>query len=218
MFEQGRALDFAPLVNFLEKAKTNPSLKSVDDLYRWVSNGDLVIDPDGYIIAYKGVAVNDQGVSVSVHRGKALVNGEEVSGQIPNVAGTTVTMPRTEVHDDEAVACSTGLHVGTYRYASSFAPRLILVKINPRDVVSVPKDTSSEKMRVCRYVVLNEIITERLKSPVYTQTTIEDVLPGITTAKAVEERPVASGGPVRDSKGRFIKGATAQRDSKGRFI
>lgn len=168
MFEEGKALDFKPLVNFLEKAKTNPSLKSVDDLYRWIKKGDLVIDPDGDIVAYKGVNVNSEGISVSVHSGKAFVNGEEVIGYIPNVPGTVISMPRSNVDDNEAVACSTGLHAGTYSYASSFAGRLLLVKINPRDVVSVPRDSSDQKLRVSRYTVLTQIdqrLTESFYQP-----------------------------------------------------
>lgn len=172
MFEEGRALDFKPLVNFLEKAKTNPSLKSVDDLYRWISNGDLVIDPDGDIVAYKGVRVNADGVSESIHAGKAFVNGEEITGYIPNKPGTVISMARSEVNDNEFAHCSYGLHAGTYAYADTFRTwgnfdsRMILVKINPRDVVSVPNDHSSAKMRVARYTVLSEI-NERLTEAVY---------------------------------------------------
>lgn len=166
MFQEGKALDFKPLVNFLEKAKTNPSLKSVDDLYRWITKGDLVIDPDGDIVAYKGVNVNRDGISVSVHSGTAFVNGEQITGQIPNVPGTVISMPRSNVDDNEAVACSTGLHAGTYAYASSFASRLLLVKINPRDVVSVPRDSSDQKLRVSRYTVLTQI-DQRLSTAFY---------------------------------------------------
>lgn len=173
MFEEGRALDFKPLVNFLEKAATNPSLKSIDDLYRWITNGDLVIDPEGDIVAYKGVHIDDEGVSISIHAGKAFVNGEEVVGHIPNKPGTVISMARSEVNDNEFAHCSYGLHAGTYEYANSFrrwgganGSRLILVKINPRDVVSVPNDHSSAKMRVSRYTVLSEI-EERLVEAVY---------------------------------------------------
>lgn len=173
MFEEGRTLDFKPLVNFLEKASTNPSLKSIDDLYRWISNGDLVIDPDGDIVAYKGVRVNAEGFSESIHSGNAFVNGEEVHGYIPNRPGTVISMARSQVNDNEFAHCSYGLHAGTYAYANEFrswqrgdTTRLILVKINPRDVVSVPNDHSAQKMRVARYTVLSEI-EERLAVAVY---------------------------------------------------
>lgn len=171
LFAEGTT-DFKPLVNFLEKAKTNPSLSSVDDLYRWIKNGDLVIDPDGDIIAYKGVQVID-GVSHSISHGSAFVNGEKVTGAIPNRPGSVITMPRSEVDPQSEHYCSTGLHAGTYSYASSFARgRLILVKFNPRDVVSCPTDSNNQKLRISRYVVLSEI-EHRLQTAYY-QTSISD--------------------------------------------
>lgn len=166
MFTEGNT-NFGPLVNFLEKAKTNPSLKSIDDLYRWIRNGDLLIDPEGYLVAYKGVKVDKDGTSLSISSGTALVNGEKVTGCIPNRPGDIISMPRSEVNDDELVACSTGLHAGTYRYASQFAQgRLLLVKINPRDVVSVPADSQDQKIRCSRYTVLTEI-EHRIETHVY---------------------------------------------------
>lgn len=173
MFEEGKTLDFKPLVNFLEKASTNPSLKSIEDLYRWVSKGDLVIDPDGDIVAYKAVRVDENGVSTSIHQGPAFVNGEEFNGHVPNNPGTVISMARSLVVDDPHVGCSVGLHAGTYDYARTFQKwnsryhtRLILVKINPRDVVSVPHDEEDRKMRVARYTVLSEI-EERLADPIF---------------------------------------------------
>ena len=172
MFTEGN-LNFKPLVKFLEKAKTNPSLQSIDDLYRWISKGDLVIDPEGDIIAYKAVRVDENGVSTSIHEGSAFVNGEEFHGHIPNRPGTVVSMARSLVVDDPHIGCSVGLHAGTYSYADQFrgwnsryTTRIILVKINPRDVVSVPVDEQDRKMRVARYTVLSEI-EERLATAFY---------------------------------------------------
>lgn len=223
MFEEGRSLDFKPLVNFLEKAATNPSLKSIDDLYRWISKGDLVIDPDGDIVAYKAVRVDENGISTSIHQGPAFVNGEAFDGHVPNKPGTVISMARSLVVDNPHIGCSVGLHAGTYQYArtfqswnSSYTTRLILVKINPRDVVSVPHDESNQKMRVARYTVLTEI-EERLASPIYTPK-VETPAPEPEEApEATEEAPVSG---IRDAMGRFTKaaGKMMQRDAKGRFI
>jgi hypothetical protein len=172
LFAEGSA-NLKPLVNFLEKAKQNPSQKSVDDLYRWIKKGDLVIDPDGDIIAYKGVGKDKNGNSQSIHTGTAFVDGVEFTGHIPNRPGTVVSMPRSEVDPNEMVGCSTGLHAGTHDYALKYLgwqreSRMILVKINPRDVVSVPTDEQDKKMRVSRYTVLSAIdLPDRLTSAVY---------------------------------------------------
>lgn len=207
-------LKIGSLVNFIEKAKTNPSLKSLDDLYRWIKKGDLIITPDGDFLAYKGTRLSKDNVPVSVHSGTAFVNGEKITGQIPNVAGTTITMPRSTVNDNEAVACSTGLHAGTYSYARSFASHLIQVKINPRDVVSVPKDSSDQKLRVSRYIVMDKI-TEKV-NVTFADAPVE--VEEISETKSIVKPAAERIGAVRDEKGRFIKGAKVPRDEKGRFI
>lgn len=172
LFAEGSA-NLKPLVNFLEKAKQNPSQKSVDDLYRWIKKGDLVIDPDGDIIAYKGVGKDKDGNSQSITKGSAFVDGVEYHGHIPNRPGTVVSMARSLVVDDPHIGCSVGLHAGTHDYAMQFLQwnrenRMILVKINPRDVVSVPIDESDRKMRVARYTVLSAIdLPDRLPTALY---------------------------------------------------
>jgi hypothetical protein len=44
--------------------------------------------------------------------------------------------------------------------------RIVIVKINPKDVVSVPSDCNYEKLRTCRYEVVGEYEGELLK-PLY---------------------------------------------------
>lgn len=176
LFAEGNT-NFRPLVNFLEKCKQNPSHQSIDDLYRWIKKGDLVIDPDGDIIAYKGVGKDKNGVSQSIHKGNAFVDGVEFHGHIPNAPGSVVSMARSLVVDDPHIGCSIGLHAGTHDYAMTFLTwnnetRMILVKINPRDVVSVPVDEQDRKMRVARYTVLTEI-EARLKTA-YFQPELEE--------------------------------------------
>lgn len=162
---------YGPLVNFLEKLYTNPSENSINALYTWLQTGRFTITPDGDFIAYKGVAVGPDGVSLSIHSGKAVVNGEVIQGQIPNPDGAVVEMPRSEVDADTGVHCSTGLHAGTWNYASNFGHgRVLTVKINPRDVVSVPNDCSYAKLRVARYTVV-EAVDQAFTTPTVYPTT-----------------------------------------------
>ncbi|MDQ2739570.1 MAG: hypothetical protein M3Y35_13360, partial [Actinomycetota bacterium] len=49
-----------------------------------------------------------------------------------------------------------GLHVGTFEYAKNFGHKLLICSVNPRDVVSVPRDCGFQKLRTCRYTVLDE--------------------------------------------------------------
>jgi hypothetical protein len=160
------------VVNFLEKVKTNPNITTIDGLYKWITNGDLVIHPDGDFIAYKGCqGKGDQRTSQSF--GTAFVDGEEITGYIPNPDGAVVSMPRSTVDDGSYNMCSTGLHIATHGFAQGFAHgEVILVKVNPRDVVSVPSDESFKKLRVCRYKVLHAV-AGRLDGRVYVQPELE---------------------------------------------
>jgi len=74
-----------------------------------------------------------------------------------NKPGATISMPREKVDADRRNTCSRGLHVAAWDYAQGFrGTRLLLVKVNPRDVVAVPPDYNEQKMRVCKYLVLKE--------------------------------------------------------------
>jgi hypothetical protein len=65
-------------------------------------------------------------------------------------------MPRSLVDPDRDTACSVGLHVGNFSYASGFAQKLLTVAVNPRDVVAVPSDSGDQKIRTHRFTVLGE--------------------------------------------------------------
>lgn len=164
LFQQNDTQGWEPLVQFLEKISQNPSESSRTELYEWLRERNLTILPDGNFIAYKGVVpdAEDANTLVSVHSGEAIVNDEYVVGQIPNRPGSTISMERSKVDPDQFVGCSTGLHAGTWEYASRFVSftrgsQVLTVSINPRDVVSVPRDCDSQKLRVSRYVVINSI-------------------------------------------------------------
>lgn len=146
--------DFMPLVNFYDKIQQNPNPDSREQLYAWLDAHDFTITPEGDLLGYKGVKKLPNGNYVSVNHGRAIVNGVEVRGAIPNQIGDVVTMPRSDVQFDPSVGCSTGLHVGTWDYARNWAQGEVLeVTVNPRDVVSVPHDCSAQKLRTCRYTV-----------------------------------------------------------------
>lgn len=147
--------NFQPLVNFMEKIATNPNEHSREHLFVWLARNNFHIAPDGDIIAYKGVD-QSSGQYRSRTSGEAIVNNEWKKGKIPNVPGTIIEMPRDKVQHDPGNACSVGLHCANYHFAKGFASVVVQVKINPRDVVSVPT-YDAEKMRVCRYKVLQEV-------------------------------------------------------------
>lgn len=158
--EDPDAGDWKPLVLFMENVAANPNEHSRQQLFDWLRDREFTITSDGCFIAFKGVRNRngeDDYPYQSSSTGEAIVNGERFTGNIPNGVGATVEMPRSDVQHDPSHGCSTGLHVGTYKYAQGYASgALLTVYVNPRDVVSVPSDCNAEKMRVCRYVVSDD--------------------------------------------------------------
>lgn len=117
------------------------------------------------------------------YAGGGIVNGAVFNGYIPNFLGAIVEMPRDEVDPDGTVSCSVGLHVGTYAYASNYTGNnMLLVKVNPRDVVQVP-DHDFNKLRVCRYQVVAEGQSGLLDSHLY----IEDQYAPLVAEEHTEE-------------------------------
>lgn len=143
--------NITPLIRFMRKIMANPSKKSRKHLFIWLQKAGLTITDDGDFIGYKGV--KSDGTSISA--GPGIVNGVAMNGHLPNEIGNIIEMAREDVNDDRNVGCSVGLHVGNHGYAIGFGSRLLTVKVNPADVVSVPKDCFSQKMRVCRYEVID---------------------------------------------------------------
>lgn len=145
-------------IRFLDNLHQNVNEEIRTQLFRWMdyenkAGHPFAITEDGCLVGYKGCGGSIL-EPVSVHSGFAIVDGVEIRGQIPNRVGSVITMPRSEVQYDPGVGCSYGLHVGTRSYAIGWAPILLRVKVNPRDVVSVPFECDSQKMRVCEYTVL----------------------------------------------------------------
>jgi hypothetical protein len=139
---------FEPLVKFLDNLMQNPSKAALDNLYRFLEHNKMPITEDGCFLAYKRVRDDYK----DIH-----------SGTKDNSPGQTVTMPRNKVQDDPNVTCSYGLHVAALEYPSvhfGSSGKIVVCKVNPRDVVSVPTDYNNQKMRVCEYVVLEDFKEE----------------------------------------------------------
>lgn len=146
-----RGYPATPLINFLGRLLANPSRRSIQQLYTFLEHKALPITPDGCFLAYKGVT-NDY---KDVH-----------SRTFNNRPGQTHSMPRQKVDDDFRNGCSYGFHVGSLEYATSWGPRTVVVKVDPADVVSVPTDCSCQKLRTCKYTVVEDF-KGALQNPVH---------------------------------------------------
>ena len=134
-----------PLMRFFENMMANPMPLAVAELYDFLNHKGFPITEDGCFIGYKGIRQD----WMDWH-----------SGTKDNSIGKKPEMDRKEVDPNRRNECSTGLHVGTLEYASGFNSgkngRIVLVKVNPKDCIAVPKDHDCSKLRVCTYEVLSE--------------------------------------------------------------
>jgi hypothetical protein len=137
-------LPVKPLLNFVSKVMANPSRRAVQELYKFLEHGQMPLTPSGNFLAYKSVQENYK---------------DWYSGKFSNTVGSEHTMARNDVCDDPDLGCSYGFHVGTLAYATEFnrgSNRLMIVEVDPSDVVSVPHDCQNQKLRTAKYKVVGE--------------------------------------------------------------
>lgn len=154
---------FKHMIKFLDNVKENPSYQSQQELFDFLDNAGLYITEDGYFLAYKAVGRD------YMDKFSHTIDNTPVQGRIKEIS-----MDRARVDDNRDMQCSKGLHVGGLDYVGwygnqSCGDRLIIVKIHPRDAVSVPKDSSMQKLRVCKYGILYEY-EEDLRNTLYNET------------------------------------------------
>lgn len=152
---------FEPICHFLENVMENSSRRAVEELYNFLVHQNLPITEDGHFLAYKRVDED----WLDFH-----------SRTFDNHVGQKPSVPRNQVDDDFRKGCSYGLHVGSIAYVKDFnsGGHVIICKVNPKDVVSVPEDCNNQKCRVTDYEVVGEY-TGDLKKALYTPSGAESV-------------------------------------------
>lgn len=207
--------NWTAFANFVEKLYSNVSPFVREQLFGWfqyenMHNEGFTLTPEGDIIGYKGCQ-GSLDAAESIRTGTAVVNGVRHSGHIPNPLGAVVEMPRSQVEDDPTVGCAPGLHVGTYAYASSWSRGVLLkVKFSPADVVSVPTECNAQKIRTCRYTVL-EVIEGPDNGLIYdARPTYAPEAPVDEAALAVLEDAAVSGKPVTFEYKSYPRSVTVQ--------
>jgi len=147
---------YKPIANYMVRKLANPSRRAINEMYNFLEHKNMPLTPEGKIIAYKGVLKDFFSVSSGQEPLKQGRRNE--AGQIFNGVGETIEMSRSWVDDDFRKGCSGGLHAGSLEYAKNWARShdgiIILIEIDPADVVSVPEDCNCTKLRCCRYKVI----------------------------------------------------------------
>ena len=156
-----RVKDFAaaglPICNleaFERRRRENVSFASSEEAFDFLQNKGMPVTDDGCFLAYKAVNSNYT---------------DKYTGTIDNHPGQIVKMTRRKVDDNRDHGCSYGLHVGSLEYAEGYGGYnsvILLVKVDPKDIVSVPTCSSCQKCRVCEYTVL-KVVRGPLEEPLY---------------------------------------------------
>ena len=140
-----------PMLNFLDNMNDNPSDQAIVELFDFMQNKHLPITDDGHFLAYKAVSADFKDI---------------YTGNIDNSVGEEVSIERSKVDSNRSKHCSAGLHVGAIDYVKSYGGidldqdneggnQIVICKVNPADVVSVPSDAKFQKLRTCRYEVVS---------------------------------------------------------------
>jgi len=142
---KNEGFDVSPLLAFVERLQDNPSFRVREDLFDWLQNGQMPITPDGFILAFK--IVGQDYLDLYSHT-------------FDNSVGKTVEVDRRKVDDNIENTCSRGLHFCSRGYLPHYGnggSRVVIVKIDPMDVVAFPRDYNLSKGRACRYEVIGEV-------------------------------------------------------------
>lgn len=141
--------DIAPMAIFLDNLMDNPSNRAVNELYDFLEASKLPITEDGHFLAYKRVDENFKDI---------------YTRSVDNSPCAFVEMQRNTVNEDKHNTCSHGLHfcARSYlpHYGTSHGNKVVMIKINPRDVVAIPSDYDNAKGRCCAYTVVKELPTD----------------------------------------------------------
>jgi len=211
-FVQG-GFPYEPYVRFLANLYKNPSEDARNELYDFLENGEMPITDDGCFLAYK-----------MLREDMTSYNKSPDGTHLKHAIGKIVKMDPNEVDPSRIRLCSNGLHFCSYSYLPYYGgiinnkTKVVVVKVNPMDVVAIPQDLNKSKGRAWRYLPVSvvgkwengNILTERLYS-------------GKVTGNRLK-----AFNPKRDSFGRFASEKNKlgkvkvtyynKRDENGRFV
>lgn len=144
------------LIKFLDKVLSNPIESAREELFLFLEAMELPILDNGNFLAYKRVREDYKDV---------------YSGKFDNSIGKTVKMDRKKCDTDRYRTCSYGLHFCSKSYLTSYSgQRIVVVEVNPADVVAIPSDYNNAKGRACKYKVIGEVTDQDLDLTRFTNT------------------------------------------------
>jgi hypothetical protein len=155
MVKEGKKV--GAMLKFMDNLYQNPSQDTIKELYEFLNRNKLPITDDGCFMAYK--IVDEKRMDCHTH-------------SFDNSVGQVLVMARKDVDGNRRTECSNGFHFCSLAYLSGFDGSFIMgIKVNPKDVVSIP-EMGSGKGRTWRYEVVMELadrdpVSVSQDSPIY---------------------------------------------------
>lgn len=188
VYRNGFSID--PIAKFIDNLMENPAEHAREELYQFLEVGGNPITEDGHFLAYKVVRSN---------------YFDKHTGTMDNSVGKVVEMPRSKVNPNRDDTCSSGLHFCSFEYIKHFRSgndRLMCVKVNPRDVVSIPRDYNDTKGRACKYLILSELEDDTKLKDNFVK---DDEAVSVKTTDTVVSAPKAAPTKLDEKKVRAIR-------------
>lgn len=155
------------LLMFIHNAMQNPYKDIRSELYDFLQAGDQPITYDGCFLAYKKIKSNNMDI---------------YTGKMDNSPGKIVRVERFDTNRNND--CSAGLHFAAFGYLSHYSGetgnKIVIVKVNPKDVVAIPKDYAHQKGRAREYFVVGEFKKDAKLEEAFKDTFIDEATKNVS--------------------------------------
>ncbi|QDH84730.1 RIIB lysis inhibitor [Achromobacter phage vB_AxyP_19-32_Axy24] len=166
---------------------------SVEDLMKFMRLGDLPVNDNGDIVAFKALKNRSFGQRYDERFKWADIH----SGNVPQRLGSLVYMDESLVDPDRRNDCSNGLHIASRSYLSGFRGDVcVVVLIRPEDVIAVP-EYSHNKMRVCAYHIVAELSKDQYQKLLADKSFTDDKEGQLLLGRIMEGRHIPVTNKVR---------------------
>lgn len=184
-----QGLDVNPWLKFLEKLLENPSKYIYNNLYSFMEQYKLSIDDNGDIYALKAVKHN--------------LKSKWTDILVQYVVGQTYAEPRVLLTDDQNDSyCGPGLWFGHEKFVFDYGSgndHVLVVKVNPKDVIAIPSLSCYQKMAACAITPILDLgeISNAKDNFTFSSNYVNKV--------NYDGKAIVTKGPKRDKNGRFCK-------------
>lgn len=148
MAEENDLASMVVIERFICKLMQNPDEALRERILTIVSYGDVQFCEDGDLYMYKAVDGDFK---------------DNYTHTLDNSVGSIVRMARNQIDPDPFATCTQGLHICSLDYInqmtgySATTSKIVGVKVHPMNIVAVPADYGSRKIRCCEYLVVEDV-------------------------------------------------------------